>query len=118
MDILKTGLFSSKDTSTMNGIELTRWERLSQILPGVRPDDRRPDHLLDANWDCALVMTALNDCSEGEIYTYFEALRHYYPLGQFKALLERIEKFLPAPGKQGKYLSLVQGALSRIVYPM
>ena len=118
MDILETGLFNSKDTSEMNERELHLWTRLDQVLPGVRLEDRRPKHLMDANWDCALVMTALNDCTEEEIYTYFSALRNYFPLGQFRTLLIQIEEFLPAPGIQGKYLTLVQGALSRIVYPI
>lgn len=118
MSLIETGLFNYKDTSAMNETELRRWQRLDEVLPGVRPEDERPKRLLGANWDCALVMTALNECTEGEITAYFDALRRYYPRDEFKELLERVQRFLPAPGIQGTYLSLVQGALSRIVYPI
>jgi len=117
MDMVETGLFDSKNTSVMNKRELNLWKRLNRLLPGVRPNDRRPKYLSDADWDRALRVTALNRCTQHEISAYFFALSNYYPTEEFRTLLKQVERFLPAPGLWGAYLEMVQVSLTRIVYP-
>ena len=115
MELQETGLLAARDIDSMDSFTQRKWEMLTQVLPGTRFEDARPQELSEVDWDAALLWTALNRCTEDEIYEYFVALRRYYPSEDFQALLEHVNGHLPRAGIAGDYLRRVKQALIRLL---